>query len=225
MSDNMLIYNALWETPAEARKTIQAGRLKGFTDINPMWRFKRLTEIFGACGVGWRYEVIDKRIIEGGTVIVNGEPKTEQKAFVDINLYYNVGGEWSAPIFGTGGASYVSVERNGLYTNDECFKMALTDAIGTACKALGMSADIYFSNDRTKYIPTATAEEDTEDDDVFGKINATEEKRIKDAAKAKWGKDTPNKIQPILVKYGATFVKDLTRINIDKVMEDIANAD
>lgn len=42
-------------------------------------------------------------------------------------------------------------ESGGLYTSDECFKMALTDAIGTACKALGMSADIHFEKDRTKY--------------------------------------------------------------------------
>ena len=38
--------------------------------------------------------------------------------------------------------------------------MALSDAIGTACKALGMSADIYFANgDRTKY--TAPQEQAT----------------------------------------------------------------
>jgi hypothetical protein len=29
--------------------------------------------------------------------------------------------------------------------------MALTDAISVACKALGMSADIYFNKDRSKY--------------------------------------------------------------------------
>jgi hypothetical protein len=29
--------------------------------------------------------------------------------------------------------------------------MALTDAIGISCKALGMAADVYFAKDRTKY--------------------------------------------------------------------------
>ena len=42
-------------------------------------------------------------------------------------------------------------EKNGLYTSDECFKMALTDAISVACKALGFGADIYWANGRTKY--------------------------------------------------------------------------
>ena len=35
--------------------------------------------------------------------------------------------------------------------SDEAYKMALTDAISIACKALGMAADVYFANDRTKY--------------------------------------------------------------------------
>ncbi|WP_254555280.1 hypothetical protein, partial [Salmonella enterica] len=41
------------------------GRLKGMTDINPMWRIKALTEQFGPCGIGWKVEVIEKRIIDG----------------------------------------------------------------------------------------------------------------------------------------------------------------
>ena len=44
--------------------------------------------------------------------------------------------------------------KNGLQCNDDGFKMALSDAIGTACKALGMSEDIYMSgaaNSGSKY--------------------------------------------------------------------------
>lgn len=217
--DKMAIYDALRTTPIEARKTIGAGRLKGFTDINPMWRFKRLTEFFGACGVGWKYEVIYQDIIDGA-----GD---EKKAFVNILLYYKTEDGWSEPIFGTGGASYISAEKNGLYTNDECFKMALTDAIGTACKALGMSADIYFDKDRTKYIPKGvdTDADDEDEDDALAPISEEEEARIKAVAKAKWGKDTPNKIQPILAKRGVPMVKDLRKIHVKDVLKEIADAD
>ena len=140
---NMVIYSQLANTPKEAQKTINAGRLKGFTDINPMWRIQRLTEVFGACGFGWWYEIIDQRIEEGA----NGE----KAAFITINLYVKNGNEVSNAIQGIGGSSFVAKESKGLYTNDECYKMALTDAIGTACKSLGMSADIYFAKSRTKY--------------------------------------------------------------------------
>lgn len=141
--ENMDLFKSFEKTPEEAKKPIEAGRLKGFTDINPMWRFKRLTEVFGPVGIGWKYAITDKQIIPGAEGVVS--------AFVDILLFYKHNGEWSEGIPGTGGSSFVAKERNGLYTSDECFKMALSDAIGTACKALGMSADIYFSKDRSKY--------------------------------------------------------------------------
>lgn len=143
MEQNMLLYNKFMNTPKEAQKTIKGGRLNGFTDINPMWRFKVLTEAFGPCGIGWKYEITDQRIIPG--------PDGKSAAFVDILLFYKQDGQWSEGIPGIGGSAFVAKESGGLHMSDECFKMALTDAIGTACKALGMSADIYFSNDRTKY--------------------------------------------------------------------------
>ena len=45
----------------------------------------------------------------------------------------------------------VASESKGLYVNDECYKMALTDAISVACKGLGIGADIYWQKDNTKY--------------------------------------------------------------------------
>lgn len=140
---NMTIYNAVREVPANAKKQISAGRLKGMTDISPMWRIKKLTEQFGACGFGWKYEIKDKRLERGA--------KDEVAAFVDVELYVCVDGKWSAPISGTGGSSFVTLEKSGLHTSDECFKMALTDALSVACKALGMGADVYWDGDATKY--------------------------------------------------------------------------
>ena len=140
---NMEIWGKLENTPKEAQKEINAGRLKGFTDINPMWRLKHLTEVFGPCGIGWKYQIVNAYTIPGAN--------DEVAAFVDILLYYKQGNEWSEGVPGLGGSMFVAKEKNGPHTSDECFKMALSDAIGTACKALGMSADIYFSKDRSKY--------------------------------------------------------------------------
>lgn len=144
--DNMKLYEAARVVPQEALKPIQAGRLKGMSDINPMFRIKRLTEMFGPCGVGWWYEITRKEI--------TFDEITNQKcAFVDINLYYTdpETGHDSHAIPGTGGASFVATERNGPYMSDECYKMALTDAISVAAKALGVAADVYYMNDRSKY--------------------------------------------------------------------------
>ena len=146
MSGNMRIYDAVRSVPEEAKRAITAGRLKGKTDINPMWRIKALTEQFGPCGDGWGY-TIDRLWIEEGA-------KGEKCANAMISLWYRLeDGKKSEPIVGIGGNMLVANEKNGLYTSDECYKMALTDAISVACKALGFGADVYWSADRTKYTP------------------------------------------------------------------------
>lgn len=142
-SNNLALYERARSVPHEAIKPIQAGRLKGKSDINPMWRIKKLTEEFGPCGFGWRYDILRMWLEPGAG--------GEASAFVHINLFIKMNGEWSEGIQGVGGSAFISNERSGAYTNDECYKMALTDAISVACKSLGFAADVYFSADRTKY--------------------------------------------------------------------------
>lgn len=141
--ENLEIYNKVQSVPKEAQKEIGAGRLRGMTDINPMWRIQTLTETFGPCGIGWYYEITKQWLEPGsdGNVV----------AFVNINLYIKLNNEWSKPIIGTGGSSFIAKESKGLYTSDECYKMALTDAISVACKALGFGADIYWKDGKSKY--------------------------------------------------------------------------
>lgn len=140
--DNMRLYNAFKDTPKEAQKTIGAGKLKGMTDINPMWRIKKLTEQFGPQGEGWKLEVIDMKMFEAAG---------ESMAHVVLALAWRKeDGSWSEPVYGVGG-SKMAGKGVGDGINDECFKMAFTDALSICAKGLGMSADIYYSKDRTKY--------------------------------------------------------------------------
>lgn len=150
--NNMKIYDRVRSVPAHAMKPIVGGRLKGKSDINPMWRLKMLTEVFGPCGIGWWYDVVGERL--------EADPTTKQiAAFVDIKFYYidPDSGAVSHGIPGTGGSTFVAKERDGLSMSDECFKMALTDAISVAVKAIGVAADVYFEKDKTKYDTRPTA--------------------------------------------------------------------
>jgi hypothetical protein len=141
--NNLSLWEAVRYCPREAQRTITGGRLNNFTDISPIWRMKVLTEQFGPCGFGWYYEITDKWNEADGL----GQIAT----FVQINLYVKNGDEWSKPIVGMGGSAFVKKEGSDLYTSDEAYKMALTDAISVSCKALGVAADIYWSKDNTKY--------------------------------------------------------------------------
>lgn len=141
---NLSIYNAVRQVPQNAIKPIESGRLKGKSDINPMWRIKTLTEQFGPCGIGWWYEITNQRLEPHGS-------SGEVAAFVDIKLYYKMGDQTSQPIPGIGGSTFIAAEKTGLHMDDEAFKKALTDAISVAAKAIGVGADVYFAKDATKY--------------------------------------------------------------------------
>lgn len=139
---NLRFYEAGRHVPQEAQKSFNNGRFSG-TDINPMWRIKKLTELFGPAGIGWYTEVLSERsekLLDDSVIAV-----------VDLNLYVKVDGEWSKPIYGTGGNALVSTSKKGVQASDEGYKMAYTDALSVACKALGIGADVYFEKDRTKY--------------------------------------------------------------------------
>ena len=139
--ENMTLYEKVRSVPESAQKSFNNGRFKG-TDINPMWRIKKLTEMFGPCGVGWYIEPMARWYEDAGD---------ERCVFVEIYLYVKQVDGWSRPIYGIGGSKLIQTEKKGRYINDEAYKMATTDAISVACKHLGMGADVYWQNDNTKY--------------------------------------------------------------------------
>ena len=140
---NMELWDKVKQPPKSALKQIGGGRLKGMTDINPMWRFQAMTEHFGQCGQGWAFEILKMWSEDGadGTKAV----------FAHVEISLNQDGK-PFPIQGIGGSMLIQKETAGLRTNDEAYKMAVTDALGTAMKMLGFGADVYAGKwDGSKY--------------------------------------------------------------------------
>ena len=190
--ENLSIYEAGKSVPAEAKKTIKGGRINGFTDINPMWRIRKLTEIFGPCGIGWYY-TIDREWLEGN------ESTGEVAAFVRISLYVKADGEWSRPIVGVGGSMFAASESKGIRVSDECYKMAQTDALSVACKNLGIGAEVYWAAGETKYSSGGQAAPPAQDPT----------------------KATPEQIRVIRQAYGEERVMKLMEVNGITRMEDL----
>lgn len=194
--DNLELYNKVREVPQDAQKPISAGRIKGFTDINPMWRIKCLTEQFGPCGFGWYYKTREKWTETIGD---------ETCAFVMIELYIMHEGEWSQPISGTGGSKLATKERSGIYVSDECYKMATTDALSVACKNLGIGADIYWKDGKTKYDQTSNGSDQLSSTDIsalrsYMNKNGLSEKKV-------------------IEKYRLTSINQLTLGNIKAITD------
>ena len=152
--NNLRIWEQVDRPPKDALKTISSGSLKGMTDISPLWRIKKMTEVFGPCGIGWGY-VPEKFWSEPGF-------NQEVLCFCQVKVWYKdkfqteLGLEKkTGEVYGVGGSKLLHYFGTQKYhtSNDEGYKMALTDAISVACKSLGVGADIYAGKwDGLKYI-------------------------------------------------------------------------
>lgn len=128
-------YEKMRRPPETALREIKGGRMNGKTDINPQWRYEVMDSTFGACGIGWKYEIVK--------LWTEPAPGGQVMAFSEIKVYTNIGDGWSAPIPGIGGSMLIEQEAKGLHVSDEGFKMATTDALSVALKMLGVAADVY----------------------------------------------------------------------------------
>lgn len=185
---NMRFYVQVQDTPKEAQKSFNNGRFSG-TDINPMWRIKMLTQMFGPVGFGWWTE-------NEQYVFEESNDTGEIAVFCTLQLRYKdpATGEISQPVTGVGGNKFLVSQKSGKYCNDEAYKMAYTDALSIACKALGFSHDIYYANDRTKYTMSGDTQPETKD-----KKADTESKHTADSA------DLIVKIEAKLAEVGKTM--------------------
>lgn len=182
-NNNMRIYSKVREVPTNAQKDFRAFDGKTLTEIDPMWRISKLTEIFGPCGLGW----YTRTVKEDAVPFSNGETCV----FTEIELYVkdSESGAWSQPIRGAGGNRLVLRTSGGMMADDEAYKKAYTDALGNACKMLGFGADIYWSRGcESKYVSgTAT---------------------IADALSEKKAETAPvQKVNPVTVETGKTLAE------------------
>lgn len=142
---NTRFYSRVMVTPREAQRSFNNGSFSG-TDINPMYRIQRLTELFGPVGFGWWTKNVTYKFEES-------EATKEVHVFCELELFIRdpETKEVSEPIYGIGGNTYIAQRKSGPKASDEAMKMAYTDALGIACKALGIGHDIWYANDKTKY--------------------------------------------------------------------------
>lgn len=196
-------YMSLSQVPNDAMKPITIGKLKGKSDINPQWRYDAMTEVFGLCGEGWKFEITDSLQVP---VPATGE----LMIFVFLNLYIKGPDGWSAPIPGSGGDFLIIKDKNGIHGNDEAYKMATTDALGTAAKMVGVAASVYRGTYRTKYERQAES---------YARDNGVDAKAPKPQPPQHPTQKMANDLEILCQKNGRKIQDMLTHYNIKSVEE------
>jgi len=166
---NMRVWDRVRQPPKEALKQISGGRLRGMTDISPQWRYEAATDVFGPCGIGWKWELVRvwREDAAAGQVFAFAEVLLyiHDKEWCETVTHGDEKPYWADPVPGIGGSMLIEQEKLGLHVSDEGYKMAVTDALSVAFKMLGFGADVYAGRwDGSKYAqdvaPVAPAAED-----------------------------------------------------------------
>lgn len=146
MTENTKLWDLLGRTdPAHTKQFKRGGGFSG-TAIKPMWSYRRMTEEFGPCGLGWGV----------------GEPSFHVHPGCDgETLVYCTASVWyrheekDCRVYGVGGDKVVNKFSSGLKSDDEAFKKAFTDAVTNALKLIGVGADVHMGLfDDNKYVNT-----------------------------------------------------------------------
>lgn len=144
---NTEIWDLLCKTdPKHTKPFKRAGGFAG-TAIKPIWTVHRMTEVFGACGVGWGVNEPTFQVVHGND---------EALVFCTVSIWH---GARKNVVFGVGGDKAIGKNKYGAFTDDEAFKKAFTDAMGNAMKLIGCSADVHMGLfDDNKYVSALKAE-------------------------------------------------------------------
>lgn len=149
MSTNMRIWDQVNMTDPSATKNFTGmGGFKG-TAIKPTYLMRKATEIFGPCGEGWGWTVLEDRFDEGGPLQAPTKewpeaPRINAKLHtLKIQLWYLGKDGQKCTVEHYGHTPFVYFQQGKIMTDWEAAKKSLTDAIGKCLQPLGFAADIH----------------------------------------------------------------------------------
>lgn len=137
--DNMRIWTQVFET--DPKYTKEVGFRGGFTSIDPQYQKRRMTEMFGPCGIGWGGEAEWVEVPrDGGNVVVRCTVHVWYRDETDTIRYL-------PPV--TAKAMAFENGREDLDSDKKCF----TDAFSKSTASLGLNADVFLGQfDDPEYV-------------------------------------------------------------------------
>lgn len=155
-STNMALWDKVKTTDPSFTKNFSGPEGKVFTATNGTYQARKATEVFGPCGIGWGFEVLDEKYVSGHAIgfDANGNSLgTTVVHVVRLKLWY-VYGQSKGEITQFGQTTFVGLtESRELFHDEDAPKKSVTDAISKCLSLLGFSADVYLGlYDDNKYV-------------------------------------------------------------------------
>ena len=149
MTSNMALWDSVEKTPVEQTKPITGKQYRG-NSPKPHFLVKRATEAFGPCGIGWGFNIVEEKIVDGQ---VYKDGTAERMHYAKVRVWYMQGGQ-KGEVEHVGGTIFSGKRRNGDgYTDDDAPKKSVTDALVKALSMIGFAGDIFLGRyDDSKYM-------------------------------------------------------------------------
>lgn len=152
---NLRLWELVEKTNPEYTKKFNVNGYSG-TAISGTYANMRATELFGPCGTGWGYEIVQERYDEGMPFIFNEIPMIEKTHTIHLRLWYKEESKSEKVFidgFGHTPYMYLKSDKTRVIVDSEAPKKTLTDAIKKCLSMIGVGADIYMGmHDDSYYV-------------------------------------------------------------------------
>ena len=134
--------------PSATKNFTGMGGFKG-TAIKPAYLMHKATEVFGPCGEGWGWTVLEDRYDDGAPLQAPTKewpdaPMIHAKLHtLKVQLWYLGKDGQKCTVEQYGHTPFVYLQQGKILTDWEVAKKSLTDAIGKCLQPLGFAADIH----------------------------------------------------------------------------------
>ena len=143
MTTNTALWDAVEKTPPSKTKAITGKPYKG-TSPQPYYLIRRATEVFGPCGIGWGFTIIDERLEDGSPNV--------RIHIARVRVWYEWNGK-RGEVEHVGQTVFCGSNKNGPFTDEDAPKKSVTDALVKALSLIGFAGDIFSGRyDDSKYV-------------------------------------------------------------------------
>lgn len=149
MSENLALWDLVSKTDPQHVKPITGKSYRG-NSPKPHYLIHKATETFGPIGIGWGFEIVEDRILEGALISPDFH---EQIHTAKVRVWYDWTGK-RGTVEHVGQTLFSGKRKSGdAFTDEDAPKKSVTDALIKALSMIGFAGDIFMGRyDDSKYV-------------------------------------------------------------------------
>jgi hypothetical protein len=149
MTDNLALWKQVEKTDPAHTKAITGKAYKG-NSPKPHYIVMKATEAFGPCGIGWGFEIVEEKLLDGALLAPGFN---ERIHMARVRVWYEWNGK-RGTVEHVGQTVFSGRRRDGNpFTDEDAPKKSVTDGLIKALSMVGFAGDIFLGRyDDSKYV-------------------------------------------------------------------------